>query len=233
MNLCEILTAWRGGLIVSCQAPAGSPLARPDIIAAFALTAEMNGAVGVRLDGQEAIRATRATSGLPILGIEKLHVADSEVYITPDFASAERVAAAGADAIALDGTERQRPAGLDFAQLCRRIRCELNLPLMADIATYQQGVYAAETAGVDFIGTTLSGYTPETTHQSGVDFKLVEELATRLETPIICEGRLRNSADVRRAFSCGAFAVVVGNAITGIDWLVREFAGATPSRNGK
>jgi N-acylglucosamine-6-phosphate 2-epimerase len=231
MNLCKILANWRGGLIVSCQAPAGSPLARPDIIAALALTAELNGAVGLRLDGQEAIRATRAATRLPVLGIEKRHEAGSEVYITPDFASAARVAEAGADVIALDGTERKRPGGLDFAQLARRIRGELKTPLMADVATYEQGVLAAETAGADFIGTTLSGYTRETAHQTGVDFKLVETLAKRLTTPVICEGRLRNPADVRRAFECGAFAVVVGNAITGVDWLAREFAAATPRKN--
>lgn len=229
MNLRDILTAWRGGLIVSCQAPADSPLARADIIAALASAAELNGAVGLRIDGAAAIQATRAATRLPILGIEKLYPPDSDVYITPDFASASRVAGSDADVIALDGTERKRPGCLNFPQLAARIRQELKLPLMADVATFGQGIFAAETAGADFIGTTLAGYTPETAGQTAVDFKLVEALAKRLQTPVICEGRLRSPADVRRAFECGAFAVVVGNAITGVDWLVREFAAATPS----
>jgi putative N-acetylmannosamine-6-phosphate epimerase len=39
---------------------------------------------------------------------------------------------------------------------------------------------------------------------------------------------LRKPENVSQAFECGAFAVVVGNAITGTDWLVREFVEATP-----
>ncbi|MDQ3711404.1 MAG: acetylmannosamine-6-phosphate 2-epimerase, partial [Acidobacteriota bacterium] len=83
-------------------------------------------------------------------------------------------------------------------------------------------------AGVDFVGTTLSGYTNATKHLVEPDFKLIEKLVERLETPIICEGRLRLPDDVRRAFSCGAFAVVVGGAITGVDQLVQWFIAATP-----
>lgn len=44
MELAQLLTAWRGGLIVSCQASADSPLAQPEIIAALALTAERSAA---------------------------------------------------------------------------------------------------------------------------------------------------------------------------------------------
>ena len=39
--------------------------------------------------------------------------------------------------------------------------------------------------------------------------------------------------DVKRAFECGAFAVVIGNAITGIDSLVEQFAKATPLGSGR
>jgi N-acylglucosamine-6-phosphate 2-epimerase len=45
---------------------------------------------------------------------------------------------------------------------------------------------------------------------------------------VICEAHLRTTIDVRRAFDAGAFAVVVGGAITGIDGLVRQFVRATP-----
>jgi N-acylglucosamine-6-phosphate 2-epimerase len=99
---------------------------------------------------------------------------------------------------------------------------------MADVATFEEGLYAAETLGVDVISTTLSGYTAETKHLINPDFKLVERLAEKSTLPIVCEGRLRSTDDVRRAFDCGAFAVVVGGAITGIDLLVQKFVGATP-----
>ncbi|MEJ7616085.1 MAG: hypothetical protein WKF30_03735 [Pyrinomonadaceae bacterium] len=58
---------------------------------------------------------------------------------------------------------------------------------------------------------------------------LIERLARRVGAPIFCEGRVRTAEDVRRAFASGAFAVVVGTAITGVDWLVRNFVEATPA----
>lgn len=222
---------WRGGLIVSCQAPADSPLARPEIIAAFARTAEMNGAVGVRIDSPEHVRAVKNQVGIPILGIYKIVDDRSEVYITPTFESARKIAEAGADVIALDATRRARPNGETLENLVERIHRELDKPLMADAATFEDGVYAAETLGAAVVGTTLSGYTAETRHLIEPDFALIEKLARRLSTPVICEGRLRSAADVRRAFDCGALAVVVGGAITGIDNLVKQFVAATPARS--
>ena len=218
----------KGGLIVSCQAPANSPLARPEIIAALAETAEQNGAVGIRIDSAEHISAVKKVVNIPILGIYKIVTDASEVYITPTFDAAEKIAAAGADALALDATMRQRPNGENLYEIVRRIQKDLHLPVMADVSTLEEGINAVENVGVDFVGTTLSGYTDSTKHLIEADFDLIEKLAHRLALPIICEGRLRSPEDVRRAFECGAFAVVVGGAITGVDQLVRRFASATP-----
>ena len=226
----KIIENWRGGLIVSCQAPANSPLARPEIIAAFAETAELNGAVGVRIDSPRHILSVKQAVKLPILGIYKIVSDSSEVYITPTFDAAKQIADAGADVIAIDATLRPRPHGENLTEIVRRIKAELHLPVMADVSTIEEGINAVETVGVDFVGTTLSGYTKQTKHLVEPDFDLIEELAGRLEVPIICEGRLRSPADVRRAFACGAFAVVVGGAITGVDQLVRQFVLATPAR---
>jgi len=222
----KIIENWRGGLIVSCQAPANSPLARPEIIAAFAETAQLNGAVGVRIDSPEHISAVKKIIELPILGIYKIVADKSEVYITPTFESARRIAEAGADVIALDATRRARPNGETLENVVERIRRELNKPLMADVATFEEGMRAAETLGADVISTTLSGYTAETNHLIEPDFELVEKLANKLSIPVVCEGRLRSADDVRRAFNCGALAVVVGGAITGIDGLVKQFVAA-------
>ncbi|HVF26839.1 MAG TPA: N-acetylmannosamine-6-phosphate 2-epimerase [Pyrinomonadaceae bacterium] len=228
MEIEVILAAWSGGLIVSCQAAIDSPLARPDIIAALALTAARNGAVGVRIDGAENIAAVRGAGvNAPVIGIEKQLGEGSEVYITPTYGSAARIAASGADVIALDATWRERPGGEKLRDIVRRIKRELRRPVMADVATYEEGLSAAEEAGADFVGTTLSGYTAETTGNDAPDFPLVERLAARLGVPVICEGRLRSAEDVRRAFECGAFAVVIGGAITGVDWLVRYYVAAT------
>lgn len=220
-----------GGLIVSCQAPANSPLAKPEIIAAFAETAEQNGAVAVRIDSPEHIAAVKKRVAVPVLGIYKIVAETSDVYITPTFAAAQKIAAAGADLIALDATGRKRPGGEELAEIVRQIQFKLGLPVMADVATYEEGVNAVK-IGCDFIGTTLSGYTAETAYKlSAPDFELVEALAKNMMIPVICEGRLRTPEDVRRAFDCGAFASVVGTAITGIDILVRDFSAACPARN--
>lgn len=227
----NLKSRFEGGLIVSCQAPANSPLARPEIIAALAETAEQNGAVGVRIDSPEHIRAVKQVIKVPILGIYKIVSDSSQVYITPTFRAAKEVGAAGADLIAIDATLRERPNGERLAEIISQIRGELALPVMADVSTLEEGLNVVETAGADFVGTTLSGYTDATKHILEPDFELVEKLAKRLTVPIICEGRLRSAEDVRRAFDCGAFAVVVGGAITGIDQLVQEFVSATPVRS--
>jgi N-acylglucosamine-6-phosphate 2-epimerase len=227
----KTIESWRGGLIVSCQAAAGSPLDKPEIIKAFAKTAEQNGAVGVRIDSPENIRAVSKSVNLPILGIYKIISDLCDVYITPTYAAAKQIVEAGADIIAVDSTRRLRPDGEKLEKIIERVRAELGQPIMADIALFDEGLYAAEKLGVDVISTTLSGYTAETKHLAEPDFKLVEQLAAKLEIPVICEGRLRSIEDVRRAFDCGAFAVVVGGAITGIDILVQKFVSATPLKS--
>lgn len=228
VSLEKILAAWQGGLIVSCQAAHGAPLAKPVHIAALAETAAQNGAVGVRIEGTANIEAVRETVQIPVLGIEKIICHGSEVYITPTYDSLARIARSGAHIVALDGTNRLRPNNETFASIVAHAQVEYALPVMADIATYKEGVNAAEECGVEIVGTTLSGYTAETHGTDEPDFDLIERLAERVRVPVIAEGRLRSVEDVRRAFDCGAFAVVVGAAITGIDWLVRHYVSATP-----
>lgn len=226
----KLLESLHGGLIVSCQAAQNSPLAKPEIIAAFAETAELNGAVGVRIDSPSHISTVKKHIEIPVLGIYKIVSDESEVYITPTLQSAREIAEAGADVIALDATLRVRPNGEKLELIAGKIQMELNKLVMADVATFEEGLYAAEQIGVDLISTTLSGYTKETRHLTAPDFQLLEKLAKRLKIPVISEGRLRSADDVKRAFDCGAFAVVVGNAITGIDSLTEQFANATPRR---
>ncbi len=72
-----------GGLIVSCQPVPGSPLDTPAIVAAMALAAEQAGAVALRIEGVENLRATRARVTVPIIGILKRDLDDSPVRITP------------------------------------------------------------------------------------------------------------------------------------------------------
>lgn len=224
----NLLEKWRGGLIVSCQALAGSPLAKPEIIAAFAETAEQNGVVGVRIDAPENIAAVKSRVKIPVLGIYKIITDRSEVYITPTFDAAHKIVAAGADIVALDATFRARPNDEKIENIVEQIHGKFNKPLAADVSTFEEGLKAEE-IGFDAVITTLSGYTEGTKHIVKPDFELVEKLSKKLSVPLICEGRLSSAEEVKRAFDCGAFAVVVGSAITGVDYLVRKFAEALPA----
>lgn len=223
----QLVARLRGRLIVSCQAPADSPLHDPYVIARLALTAEQCGAGGVRIDSPSHIAATRALCTVPIIGIHKQVHEGSSVYITPTCSAAAGVIEAGADIVAIDATLRHRPHGEKIGDVINVIRAHGKL-VMADVATESQGLAAAE-LGVDLIATTLSGYTEDSVRHPGPDLALVERLASDTRLPVICEGRVRTPGDVRQAFRAGAYAVVVGGAITGIDQLVRQFVEATPS----
>lgn len=226
--MTQIIEKLRGGLIVSCQAPEDSPLNDPYVISAMALAAERHGAVGVRINGPENIRATRQRVSIPIIGIEKVVSEESPVYITPTFAAAERLKTSGADIIALDATRRPRPDGDKIEDLISRIQGRLELPVMADIATLEEGLFVSDW-GADIVATTLCGYTEETRGEDLPAFGLLQSLTKRLDVPVICEGGLGTPDDVERAFDIGAFAVVVGTAITGIDQLVKNFVAAAPA----
>ncbi len=218
----------RGGLVVSCQAAKSSPLCEAQIIAALALTAEQHGAVGVRINSAEHIVATKLRVSVPIIGIEKVVTPESEVYITPSFDVASRLADGGANIIAVDATFRPRPQGERLEDLIRRIQQELRLPVMADVATFDEGLHAAD-CGAEIVATTLCGYTAESRGAQLPALDLLAKLAAKLSLPLICEGGVGSPEQVRQAFNCGAFAVVVGTAITGIGHLVEQFAAASPN----
>lgn len=216
----------RDGLIVSCQAPPESPLDDPYIISALALAAEQNGAAGVRINTPAHIAATKLRVRVPIIGIEKIVSEGSDVYITPTFAAAERIVMSGAQIVAIDATRRPRPGGETVEELMSRIQSDLHplaMAVMADIATFDEALHAAD-CGADIVATTLCGYTAESRGAAVPAFDLIEQMSKRLQTPVICEGGVASPDDVRRAFDCGAFAVVVGTAITGVGQLVKKFA---------
>jgi N-acylglucosamine-6-phosphate 2-epimerase len=213
------------GLIVSVQAPEGSPLRDPEVIAAMADASLRNGASGVRLESPEHIGAVRRRCPEAlIIGLWKRTFADSPVYITPGWDEISAVWAAGADVIALDATARHRPQDQDLAGLIRRAKSELGAPLMADIDSLDNGLRAAA-LGCDWVGTTLFGYTEATANVKPPAWDLVSQLRRDLPAGVglICEGGIASAEQARRAIDLGADAVVVGTAITGIDLQVAAY----------
>ena len=223
------------GLVVSCQAETGSPFDSPPFIAAFACAAEMGGAVAVRIRDVENVRAVRAVVSIPIIGITKSSFADGDVLITPNTEDVADLVAAGADIVALDATARRRPNGLDGPASIGAITKILDIPLLADVATVEEGV-AAMDAGAVAVATTLSGHTRATrvATEASPDLRSVAELAERFPGSVIAEGRYWTPSQVSQAFVAGARAVCVGTAITRPVDIVRRFVEeirATSSRS--
>jgi N-acylglucosamine-6-phosphate 2-epimerase len=223
----DILNRLRGGLIISCQAPADSPMHQPSVIAAMAQAAVNQGSVGIRLDTPAHVAAVcaqfaKTQTSTPIIGLWKQQIPGFEVYITPQFCHAEAIAQAGADIIAIDATVRQRPNGETVEGLIQQIHDKLGKLVMADVDTLAGAISAAQ-AGADMIGTTLYGYTAETQHLKPPGFELLQQLAAQLEAFIVCEGGIASAAMARQAIDLGADAVVVGTAITGVDLQVKAY----------
>lgn len=219
------LTALRGGLVVSVQAPPGSPLANPETMSAIARAAEIGGAAGIRAEGPADIRAIKDAVSVPVIGLVKQDVPGSRVRITPSLADAHAVAEAGADVVAVDATLRARPGGMTTHDFVAALAADLECPLLADVDSLEAGV-AARAAGADAVATTLSGYTGDGSAPEEPDLELVERLAGELDCPVLAEGRYSTPGDVAAAFDAGAFAVVVGAAITDPTALTRRLAGA-------
>ncbi|BAU11864.1 putative N-acetylmannosamine-6-phosphate epimerase superfamily protein [Leptolyngbya sp. NIES-3755] len=219
-DFAQLLKLLEYGLIVSCQAPPESPLRRPLIIAAIAEAALNQNAVAVRIDTPEQIAAVRQRTKAPILGLWKQSLPNSEIYITPKFEHAVAISKAGADLIAIDATLRDRPESV--ATLTERIHNELHKPVVADVDSLEAAIAAVD-AGADLIATTLYGYTKETEQQTPPGFNLLSEIAEKIKTPVICEGGIATPEMARQALDLGAYAVVVGTAITGIEAQVQAF----------
>ncbi|WP_440102236.1 N-acetylmannosamine-6-phosphate 2-epimerase [Glutamicibacter mishrai] len=206
------LEALRGRLIVSAQAYPGEPMRTPQTMAQVAASAEIGGAAAVRVQGIADIQFTRSAVQVPVIGLFK--DGHEGVFITPTIAHALAVAQAGAHIVALDGTRRQRPDQKSLAETISAVHERSSALVMADCGSLDDALAAAE-AGADLIGTTLAGYTGERNKTEGPDLELIEQIAAaNLGLPLIAEGRIHTPAQARAAMDAGAFAVVVGTAIT-------------------
>lgn len=216
------LASLKGGLIVSCQAYPGEALFGSDIMVRHALAAKDGGAIGIRANSPDDISAIKAKVGLPLIGLWKRSYPDSEVYITPTKEDVECVFHAGADIVAMDATMRMRPFGQQLEQIIAHVRVNLNCLLMADVSTLEEGLFAAK-MGFDIISTTLSGYTPYSVQSEEPDFQLIRDLVENISIPVFAEGRIQTTDQAVRCFDCGAYALVIGGAITRPKMITERF----------
>jgi N-acylglucosamine-6-phosphate 2-epimerase len=226
-----ILEQVRGRLIASCQALPDEPLHGPHMMAAMARAVALGGAAGIRANSPADIAAIRQAVDLPIIGLYKAEAPGFALHITPTLAHARSVAEAGADMLAVDATARPHPDGGDGAGFIARLKQELDIPLLADISTLDEGL-AAAAAGADAVGTTLAGYTPYSRQSATWDAELLRELAATLDIPVIAEGRIWTPEEARQALDMGAYAVVVGSAITRPLLITQRFVQAMQEKRG-
>lgn len=85
---------------------------------------------------------------------------------------------------------------------------------MADCGSIDDARQAAE-CETDVLSTTLAGYTGERIKTDGPDMDLLAQMVGEFPNiPIICEGRVHTPAQASAVMKKGAWAAVVGTAIT-------------------
>jgi N-acylglucosamine-6-phosphate 2-epimerase len=213
MSNISILNSLKGELIVSCQAEGLDPFNTPEYVTLFALAAKMGGARGIRSEGIDKIQSIKGSVDLPIIGLLKDYFDDGFVRITGSFKMVENLIDIGCDIIAIDGTFRKRE-GLTGPKFIEQVKYRYSCIVLADIATDEEAI-ASKEAGADCVSTTLSGYTPETQFRcDSPDFNLIKRLSQTISIPVFAEGRINTPQEAKKAMDIGAYAVIVGSAIT-------------------
>jgi len=210
----EIIDKLKNKLIVSCQAEGNSPFNSPEGVTMFAKAAILGGASAIRSEGIEKTKMIIEQTNVPIIGLVKSKFEDGSVRITGSFKDVEDLISIGTHIIAIDGTFRKREnlSGPDFIEA---VKSKFNCLIMADIAKLDEAI-ACEEAGADLISTTLNGYTTETISDKVKEpnYDLVNQLVKRIKTPVVAEGRVNTPEAAKKMIELGAYAVVIGTAIT-------------------
>ena len=213
MSVHPLIKSLKASLIVSVQAYPGAPLRTPETMAQMSRACELGGAAAIRCQGLSDIAAIKGRVEVPVIGLWK--DGHEGVYITPTLRHARACVAAGADIVAVDATDRHRPDGKLLEDTVRPLQ-EEGVLLMADCMTIEDIRHANE-LGFDLVSTTLSHNKPaiETSLNEGPDLPLLRQAVEEFpDLPIICEGHVHTPQDARAALDAGAWAVVVGTAIT-------------------
>ena len=218
----------KGKLIVSCQALPHEPLHSSFIMGRMALAAKEGGAKGIRANTKEDIKEIQSQVDLPIIGIVKRDYDDSKIYITPTMKEIDELMEVKPEIIAMDATISTRPEGKTLDEFFHKVKKKYPEQLfMADCSTIEEALYADE-LGLDFIGTTMVGYTKQSEGDKieENDFEILREIVSKVNHKVIAEGNINTPEKARRVLKLGAYSVVVGSIITRPQLITKSFVEA-------
>lgn len=217
----KILEKIKGKLIVSCQALEDEPLHSSYIMGRMAYAAFIGGAAGIRANTVIDIQEIKKNVNLPIIGIIKKVYGDCNVYITPTFKEIKELIEEGVEIIAIDGTKRERPDKKNLEDLIKEVKEKYpEQLLMADVSSAEEALFAQK-IGFDIVGTTLVGYTDYTKGNNPLEE--LKKVIDVLDIPVIAEGNIDTPQKAKVALDLGAYAVVVGGAITRPQQITKRF----------
>jgi N-acylglucosamine-6-phosphate 2-epimerase len=225
----ELFSIMKGSIIVSCQATPGEPLydRERSVMPLMARAAKLAGAKMIRTSSVRDIVEIKEETGLPVIGLIKREYPGYTGRITMTMREVDECMEALADIVSIDCTNCTRGDGLTPPEFIVKVKNKYpNIIIMADCATLDEAV-AAHKAGADLVGSTMNGYTEETADCSGEpNFELVKQMAEMLPCPVIAEGRIHTPEKAKKMLEIGAWAVVVGGAITRPMEIARRFFAA-------
>jgi N-acylglucosamine-6-phosphate 2-epimerase len=212
----DLIESMKNGLIVSCQVQKDDPIYTDDIVVKMAEAAKWAGAVGIRANSPEQIKAIKAKVDLPMIGLYKIWHDDTDVFITPTLEAAKQVWEAGAEIIALDCTNQITHEKNKAFELLPILKAEIpEAIIFADVSNYDEAKRAIE-LGADIVAPTLYGYTEETKNIEEPNLREFARMCRDFKDDayVMMEGHLYTPEDAMKCIYLGAHSVVVGSAIT-------------------
>lgn len=224
MEKQKLLESLKGGLIVSCQIEKHAPCYHEDIVELMVKSAIWGGACGLRLNGIDNIKKIRKSTDLPIIGLVKVFSDETEIFMTPTMNEVRSVIEAGADIVAIDGTDRmiQGRKGYDIIP---EIKKEFpNTVIFADVRD-ETDALTSLALGADIVAPTFYRFKKDAKSSDLPDWEMFARMCQVCKDKgiVMMEGKIWTPDDAIRAFHYGAHSVVIGSAITRPHLIMRRF----------